>query len=75
MKRALYNGISTLVLDAHAGLRALARTARLMCGVADYDAYIAHRRARHPGQPTLSYEAFFKERQQARYGAGAVRCC
>jgi uncharacterized short protein YbdD (DUF466 family) len=51
------------------------QTARLMCGLPDYDAYVAHLRTRHPGQPVPSYEAFFRERQNARYGRGAARCC
>jgi uncharacterized short protein YbdD (DUF466 family) len=50
-------------------------TARLMCGLPDYDAYVAHIRAMHPDKPVPSYEAFFRERQAARYGRGAARCC
>jgi len=55
-----------------------ARTARLMIGVPDYDTYVAHRRANHPGQPVMSYEEFFAERQEARYAVGKGRfrgCC
>jgi uncharacterized short protein YbdD (DUF466 family) len=29
----------------------------------------------HPGQPVLSYEEFFRERQAARYGSGKTGCC
>ncbi len=57
---------------------ALARTARLMVGVPDYDAYVAHRSAHHPNEPVMSYEDFFRERQASRYGAGGgriSRCC
>jgi uncharacterized short protein YbdD (DUF466 family) len=50
-------------------------TARLMCGLPDYDAYVAHLRNVHPGRPVPSYEMFFRERQAARYGRGAARCC
>lgn len=56
----------------------LTRTARLMVGVPDYDAYLAHRRAEHPGEPVMNYEDFFRERQSSRYGAGGgrfSRCC
>lgn len=56
----------------------LARTARLMVGVPDYEAYIAHRRLVHPGEPVMTYEEFFRERQASRYGenGGKVsRCC
>jgi uncharacterized short protein YbdD (DUF466 family) len=51
------------------------QSARLMCGLPDYDAYVAHLRTRHPGQDIPSYEAFFRERQNARYGRNAARCC
>ena len=56
----------------------LAQTARLMVGVPDYDTYVAHRRAHHPGEPVMSYTEFFRERQRARYGCergGIGRCC
>jgi uncharacterized short protein YbdD (DUF466 family) len=55
-----------------------ARTARLMVGVPDYDTYVGHRRATHPGEPIMTYVEFFRERQQARYAVGNGRfrgCC
>ncbi|MGQ0455442.1 MAG: YbdD/YjiX family protein [Hyphomicrobium sp.] len=58
--------------------RGFARTARLMVGVPDYEAYVAHRKAQHPDEPMMSYEDFFRERQSSRYGAdgGKIsRCC
>jgi uncharacterized short protein YbdD (DUF466 family) len=57
---------------------AVARTARLMVGVPDYEAYVAHRRQVHPGEPVMTYEEFFRERQSSRYGenGGKIsRCC
>jgi uncharacterized short protein YbdD (DUF466 family) len=56
----------------------LTRTARLMVGVPDYDAYVAHRKAAHPGDAVMSREDFFRERQLSRYGANGgkiSRCC
>lgn len=55
----------------------LAQSLRLMVGVPDYEAYRAHMLATHPGVPAMSYEAFFRERQAARYGGGGRigRCC
>lgn len=54
------------------------QTGRLMVGVPDYDTYVEHRKATHPGEPIMTYEEFFRERQQSRY-AGANgkigRCC
>ena len=55
-----------------------AQTACLMIGVPDYETYVAHRKANHPGQPIMSYVEFFRERQQARYAVGKGRfrgCC
>ena len=57
---------------------AFAKTARLMIGVPDYEAYVAHRRQVHPGEPVMTYEEFFRERQASRYGenGGKIsRCC
>jgi uncharacterized short protein YbdD (DUF466 family) len=54
------------------------RTARLMIGVPDYETYVTHRQAKHPGQPIMSYVEFFRERQEARYAIGKGRfkgCC
>jgi uncharacterized short protein YbdD (DUF466 family) len=55
-----------------------ARTARLMVGIPDYETYVAHRRANHPGLPIMTYEEFFVERQEARYAVDKGRfrgCC
>ncbi len=51
------------------------RTARLCCGVPDYDVYLAHLRARHPDRTPPTYAEFFRERQLARYRGSAGRCC
>ena len=55
------------------------RTARLMIGIPDYDTYVRHVRATHPDNPVMTYEEFFVERQNARYGVGKggrmFRCC
>lgn len=53
------------------------QTARLMVGVPDYQTYVLHRQASHPDQAVMSYEAFFRDRQQARYAftKGRFRGC
>jgi uncharacterized short protein YbdD (DUF466 family) len=56
-------------------LRRTAETARLMLGVPDYDAYVAHLATTHPGATALSRDAFFRERLAARYGSGGLQCC
>ncbi len=64
--------------DGKAFGRAVAKTARLMVGVPDYDNYVAHRQANHPDQPVMTRTEFFRERQDKRYGAGpngTFRCC
>lgn len=57
--------------------RYLAQSLRLMVGLPDYGAYLRHMQATHPDQAPMSYEAFFRERQDARSGArGRLgRCC
>jgi uncharacterized short protein YbdD (DUF466 family) len=59
-------------------LGGLRHTLRLMVGLPDYGAYVARRRLVHPGEMVMSETAFFRERQDNRYGvsAGRVsRCC
>jgi uncharacterized short protein YbdD (DUF466 family) len=60
---------------AQAG-RYLGQSMRLMVGLPEYDTYVAHMEKTHPGEPMMSYEAFFRERQEARYGSGrSGGCC
>lgn len=59
-------------------LHRIAQTAQLMVGLPDYNAYVTHRRQIHPGEPVMTYEEFFRERQTSRYGndGGKIgRCC
>lgn len=53
--------------------------ARMMIGVPNYDAYVAHVRATHPDAPVMTYEEFFRNRLDARFGGGTstrgFRCC
>ena len=54
------------------------KAARLMVGIPDYENYVAHRKANHPGEPIMTYEEFFRERQTARYACEKGRfkgCC
>ena len=56
----------------------IVQTARLMCGIPDYDTYVQHRRTMHPREPIMTYEEFFRERQDARYAVAKGRfkgCC
>ncbi len=54
------------------------QTALLMIGVPDYCIYVEHRQRHHPDEPIMTYEEFFRERQDARYAVGRGRfkgCC
>jgi uncharacterized short protein YbdD (DUF466 family) len=63
-------------LDLSALARGARQTARLMVGVPDYQTYLDHLAATHPDQTPMARQDFFRERQQARYGAGGgLRCC
>jgi uncharacterized short protein YbdD (DUF466 family) len=53
----------------------LQQTARLMCGVPDYETYARHLRATHPDRPVPSYEEFFRECQTRRFEGMQARCC
>lgn len=52
--------------------------ARLMVGQGNYDTYVAHMRRTHPDQAPMTPTEFFRDRQNARFGAGGrggFRCC
>ena len=55
----------------------LGQAAHLMVGLPNYETYATHLRSQHPERAVMSYEEFFRERQQARYGGkGRIgRCC
>ena len=49
-----------------------------MVGIPDYPTYVEHRQTHHPGEPIMTYEEFFRERQNARYAVEKGRfrgCC
>lgn len=66
----IYNKIIKVV-------RQLLQSMRLMVGVPEYSTYVNHMSDAHPDQPIMSYEEFFRERQESRYGSkkGLNRCC
>ena len=53
----------------------LGQAARLMVGRPDYDTYVQHMRMKHPDQAPMTYEEFFRERQEARFGGASGKCC
>ena len=67
--------LATLARSVSVAAKRVSQTANLMCGMPDYDTYVEHMQKKHPDQPVMSYEAFFRERQEARYAAGNGRGC
>ena len=56
--------------------RGLKRTVLLMIGIPDYQRYVQHCRDHHPDDKVMTYEEFFRNRQECRYGDGKIgRCC
>ena len=53
----------------------LGQSMRLMVGLPEYDTYLAHMERTHPDQTPMTYEEFFRERQEARYGVKRATCC
>lgn len=51
------------------------RLLRRIAGMPDYEAYLAHLRAAHPGCPGASPRRFYEDYLRARYGDGPTRCC
>jgi uncharacterized short protein YbdD (DUF466 family) len=52
-----------------------AELVRRMIGVPDYDGYVAHVRAAHPGCEPLPRDAFMQQRMEDRYSRPGARCC
>lgn len=55
--------------------RYLGQAMRSMVGMPEYSAYLDHMEKTHPGQPVMTYEEFFRNRQEARFGKGKTGCC
>ncbi len=51
------------------------RALRALCGLPDYEAYLAHCRLHHPERTPPSRAEFHRERETARYARGRSRCC
>ena len=57
-------------------VQTLRHMARLMVGLPDYEDYVRHMTAHHPERPVMDRTAFFRDRQEARYGGkNGGRCC
>jgi uncharacterized short protein YbdD (DUF466 family) len=56
-------------------LRRLAASCRQVIGIPDFERYLAHMRAKHPGEPALTEREFHARAVERRYGAGRPGCC
>ena len=56
--------------------RAFCSACRQVFGMPDYERYLAHAEATHPGQPVMTREAYSAWAIERRYGgSGETRCC
>ena len=55
--------------------RAVCGTCRQIFGIPDYERYLAHAAARHPGAPVLARDEYCRRAIERRYGGGGMRCC
>lgn len=55
--------------------RSLCSACRQVFGIPDYERYLAHASARHPGAPVLTRGDFFVRAIERKYAKGGARCC
>jgi uncharacterized short protein YbdD (DUF466 family) len=63
------------VQSARERLERAACVVRRIIGVPDYERYVAHVRAHHPGTEPLSEREFIQQRLSDRYSRPGTRCC
>jgi uncharacterized short protein YbdD (DUF466 family) len=56
-------------------LRAALRAVRQIVGAPDYERYLEHHAACHPGQAPLSAREYYADFVRRRFGGGPPRCC
>lgn len=56
-------------------LGVLAAAVRRVIGAPDYERYVAHVRARHPGVEPLARDEFYRMRLEDRYSKPGAKCC
>ena len=55
--------------------RGIGQICRQLFGIPDYERYLAHAAARHPGAPVLSRRDFCAQAIERKYGKSGPRCC
>ena len=58
-----------------ATIRRAAQVVRRVVGVPDYDTYVSHVQACHPGTVPLTRQEFERARLEDRYSRPGQRCC
>jgi len=61
-----------LVFERMRGIRQICRQ---LFGIPDYERYLAHAAAHHPGAPVLSRRDFCAQAIERKYGNSGPRCC
>jgi uncharacterized short protein YbdD (DUF466 family) len=56
-------------------LRTIIKACRTIVGIPDYESYLEHMRARHPGAPVLSAREFHAQAIDRKYAKKGARCC
>ena len=56
-------------------LRRLGDLAQAVLGVPNYERYLAHMRAHHPGEAPMTASEFARERMESRYSRPGGKCC
>ena len=56
-------------------LRSLVKACRIIVGIPDYESYLEHMRAHHPGAPVLDARAFHAQAIDRKYAKKGARCC
>jgi uncharacterized short protein YbdD (DUF466 family) len=53
----------------------VAAVVRRVIGAPDYDCYVAHVHAHHPGTEPMTREDFIRQRMEDKYSRPGTRCC
>jgi uncharacterized short protein YbdD (DUF466 family) len=55
--------------------RRIRQVCRQLFGIPDYERYLTHAAAHHPGAPLLSRGDFYAQAIERKYGKSGPRCC
>lgn len=55
--------------------RGIGQICRQLFGIPDYERYLDHAEARHPGAPVLSRREFCAQAIERKYAKSGPRCC